>query len=75
MHVLMLLAPLLVDGADKVPADNDVKAGWVAFGVFLALGIAVALLGWSLSRHLRKVRDNAESGVFDSADEARHHTS
>ena len=55
--------------ADKVPDPNDVKAGWVAFGVFIALALAVAFLGYSLTKHLRKVRDNAEKGVFDPSDE------
>ncbi len=69
----MFLSPLLVGWADKVPAPNDVKAGWVAFGVFLALAVAVALLGFSLTKHLRKARDNAEKGVFDASDEPRPH--
>jgi hypothetical protein len=68
MHVFLILAPLLVGAADKVPADDDVKAGWVAFAVFIGLGIAVALLGVSLTRHLRKARDNADSGAFGPTD-------
>ena len=55
---------LLVSGADPVPADNDVKAGWVAFVVFVALVVAVALLGWSLVRHLRTAEDNKRAGAF-----------
>jgi hypothetical protein len=73
MNPLIFLIPLLASGADKVPAPEDVKAGWVAFGVFIALGVAVALLGISMTRHLRKARDNAEHGVFGSSDEPRHH--
>ncbi len=64
MNALILLMPLLLGGADPIPADDDVKAGWIAFGVFIALGIAVALLGFSLTRHLRKARANAEHGAF-----------
>jgi hypothetical protein len=67
MNPLILLLPL----ADKVPAPNDVKAGWGAFGLFIALAVAVALLGWSLTRHLRKARENAELGVFDASDKPR----
>ena len=63
-----LWVPALVSGADKVPAPEDVKAGWVAFAVFIALAIAVVLLGFSMVRHLRKARDNAEQGVFDPTD-------
>ena len=63
-----LWVPALVSGADKVPAPEDVKAGWVALAVFVALAVAVALLGVSLTRHLRKARDNAELGVFGPTD-------
>ncbi len=70
MNSLMLLAALVVT-ADPTPAPEDVKAGWVAFGVFLALAVAVAFLGFSLSRHLRKARTNADLGVFDASDEPR----
>ena len=55
----------LVALADKTPDANDVKAGWGAFAIFLGLAVAVALLGWSLVRQLRKARTNAEHGVFD----------
>jgi hypothetical protein len=71
MNPLMLLLPLLVKGADKVPAPEDVKAGWGAFALFIALAVAVALLGWSLSRHLRKANANAELGLFDPSDGPR----
>ena len=64
MNTVLLL--LLAPAKDPVPAPDDVKAGWVAFGVFIALAVAVALLGISLTRHLRTVRSNAERGdVFD----------
>ncbi len=48
------VAPL----ADKVPKENDVVAGWTGFAVFMFLIVAVALLLWSFSRHLRKAREN-----------------
>jgi len=60
--------PALVSAAATAPAPEDVKAGWVAFAVFIALGIAVALLGFSLTRHLRTARSNAEHGVFGPTD-------
>ena len=71
MNLLTALVPLVVAGVDKVPAPADVKAGWGAFALFIALGVAVALLGWSMTRHLRKARENAELGVFDPSDEPR----
>ncbi|MFL6059669.1 MAG: hypothetical protein ACJ72E_00455 [Marmoricola sp.] len=49
---------------DPTPADRDVKAGWGAFGVFICLCLAVALLSWSLVRHLKKAKLNAEAGAF-----------
>jgi len=70
-----LWVPALVSGADKVPAPEDVKAGWVAFAVFIALAIGVVLLGISMTKHLRKARDNAEHGVFGPTDqESENHS-
>jgi hypothetical protein len=74
MDAPMNLAALLVVWADKVPADKDVTAGWVAFGVFIALVLAVAFLGFSLTKHLRRANANADRGVFDPSDERRPHT-
>ena len=62
----------LIVWADKVPAPNDVKAGWVAFAVFIALVLAVAFLGFSLTKHLRRAEKNAERGVFDPSDKPRN---
>jgi hypothetical protein len=70
---LDLWVSLLVPAVDKVPAPEDVKAGWLALGVFVALAVAVALLGVSLTRHLRKARDNADRGAFDPSDKRRPH--
>jgi hypothetical protein len=69
------LALLLVTWADKVPDDKDVKAGWGAFGIFIALAVAVSVLGWSLTKHLRKAERNAEAGVFDASDRKPRRTS
>lgn len=49
---------------DPPPSDNDVVAGWGAFGVFALLILAVVLLGWSLARQFRKVNAAREAGVF-----------
>jgi hypothetical protein len=61
----------VVSWADQVPEDKDVKAGWGAFFIFLGLALAVALLGWSLIRQLRRTRANAEAGVFGPEDMSR----
>ena len=75
MTSLIALAPVFAALADETPAPEDVKAGWVAFAVFIGLGLAVVLLGISLSRHLRKARDNAERGAFDPSEKSRPHSS
>lgn len=67
-------AALLVTLVDKTPTDNKVTAGWGAFGVFMLMVVAVALLGWSLSRHLRKAQRNEEAGVFDPTDKLPRRT-
>ena len=70
-----LWVPALVSGADKVPAPEDVKAGWVAFAVFIALAVAIVFLGISMNRHLRKTRDNAALGAFGPIDKERENHS
>ena len=74
MNTLALLVTSALTGlvalVDETPADEDVKAGWGAFGVFIALALAVAFLGWSLSKHLRKARTNADAGVFGDEDKS-----
>ena len=69
MNTLVITLLGLVPLADPVPADSEVKAGWGAFAIFMALAVAVAVLGWSLVRHLRKAKANADAGAFGS-DEA-----
>ena len=52
--LLTLSLPLLVL-AGKSPEPEDVKAGWLGFGVFLILDAAVVFLAFSLRKHLGKV--------------------
>ena len=61
----------VVLAADPTPADKDVKAGWPAFFIFLGLALAVAFLGWSLVRQLKKAKANADAGAFGEDDSAR----
>lgn len=58
---------LLVQALDPVPSDNDVKAGWGAFGIFALLILAVAILCWSFVKQMRKVKAAAEAGVYDES--------
>ena len=67
MQVLSIL-PQVLSFADEVPEANDVKAGWVAFAIFIGLILAVAFLGWSLIRQLRKVDAAEEAGLYDPSD-------
>ena len=55
MTTLTSLHLALVTFAVNAPNPEDVKAGWLGFGVFLALAAAVVLLWLSMRRHLRKV--------------------
>lgn len=58
------VASLTVFLVDQTPKDEDVTAGWTAFAIFILLGIAVALLGWSLTRQLRKAQHSKDTGVY-----------
>jgi hypothetical protein len=61
----MQYALYLLAVTDPPPSDNNVKAGWGALGVMLLLIAAVALLLWSFTRQLRKVKAANEAGVYD----------
>jgi len=65
-ELVTLLAPVLdlVRLTDEVPDPEDVKAGWGALAIFALMALAVALLGWSLFRQLRKVEDGRVTGVY-----------
>lgn len=62
-----LLHPVLAlsDGAPrKSPEPEDVKAGWTALLLWLGMAVAVALLGWSLIRQLRKTNAARDAGLY-----------
>ncbi|MGD9957795.1 hypothetical protein [Nocardioides sp.] len=50
--------------ADDGLKDEDITAGWTAFAIFILLGLAVAFLGWSLTRQLRKAQRAKDTGVY-----------
>ncbi|WGL53380.1 hypothetical protein P5P86_06010 [Nocardioides sp. BP30] len=68
-----MLPLLLTLATDPVPTDNNVKAGWTAFAVFLLLLVAVGVLGWSFSRQLKKVKKASDAGVYDESDAPHKH--
>lgn len=67
--MLLVVTVRLMALVDKTPKPDDVKAGWGAFVVFLLLALAVAFLGYSLTKHLKKAQRNADAGVFGPRDE------
>lgn len=67
--VLYPVADLIVRAADQVPADEEVKAGWTAFVIFLLLGAAVVVLGFSLTKQLRKAQAAKDAGVYGEVPE------
>ncbi len=57
--------------ADEVPDAEDVVAGWTAFALF-GLGIlAVALLGFSLTKRLKNVDRAEELGLYAPSDKKK----
>jgi len=62
--VLVAVADVVVWLADQTPEDEDVKAGWTAFALFLLLIAAVVVLGFSLTKQLRKAQAAKEAGVY-----------
>ncbi|GAA4377860.1 hypothetical protein [Nocardioides caricicola] len=70
MHLLSVL-PMIVSLVDEVPEAEDVKAGWMAFAIFLGLIAAVAFLGWSLTKQLRKAQAAEDAGLYDPSDRTK----
>lgn len=70
MHALTsTVVAALVRAEEKAPPAEDTVAGWIGFSVFMFLILGVAVIGWSLTKHLRKVDRNRDEGAFgDPAD-------
>ncbi|MCW2814789.1 MAG: hypothetical protein JWN84_2244 [Nocardioides sp.] len=64
----MSLLSMLVMAA---PEEEDVVAGWTAFGLFGLGALAVVLLGFSLTKRLKNVEKAAEAGLYDPSDPRR----
>ncbi len=50
--------------AAETPDAEDVVAGPVALLIFLLLALAVAFLGWSLTKQLRKAQAAKDAGAY-----------
>ena len=59
------LAHVLVRLAEKIPEDKDVTAGGTAAVVFVLLILAVVVLGFSLTKQLRKAQAAKDAGRYD----------
>ena len=59
-----MVADLSLAVLAAAPKDDDVVAGPLGFAIFIGLCIAVALLGWSLNKHLKKAGRAADEGVY-----------
>lgn len=74
MNTAYTIAAFIAVATDPVPDKENIKAGWVAFGIFIAMAVAVGLLGWSLTRHLKKTKANADAGAFGEVAQAPEET-
>lgn len=59
-----MLTLTLLAAVNEGPAPEDVKAGPVALLIFLLLALAVAFLGWSLTKQLRKAQAAKDAGAY-----------
>lgn len=66
ISVWAVLVPLV----DEVPDPEDVKPGWLGFGVFLLLAAAVVLLVLSLRKQLGKVNFDERGDAAPAQEEA-----
>ncbi len=60
----------LVLAEDKKPEDKDVVAGWTAFWIFIALIVAVVVIGFALTRSLRTAQRAKDAGVYGDQPES-----
>jgi len=65
MHALAVtVASLVLAAQEQKPEDEDVVAGWTGFVVFVFLILAVAVIGWFLTRSLRNADRARDAGVY-----------
>lgn len=64
---MLLQFILLVE--EEAPEANDVVAGWTGLFVILGMAVAVAFLGWSLVRQLKKADKAEAEGLYDEPED------
>jgi len=65
---LQVTTEALVSAKDKpVDQDTNIVAGWLGFWIFVALIVAVAIIGWALTRSLRTADRAKDAGVYGDA--------
>lgn len=64
---MLLQFILLVE--EEAPEANDVVAGWTGLFVILGMAVAVAFLGWSLVRQLKKADKAEAEGLYDERED------
>ena len=72
---LLIAAHVTAAATDPTPTDNSVVAGPWGFLVFILLVVAVAFLGWSLTRQLKKAQRAEDEGKYDPSDKKPRRTS
>jgi len=60
----LVVTDVVLRVVDQTPKDEDVKAGWTAFLLFLLLIGAVVFLGFSLVKQLRKAQAAEDAGLY-----------
>ncbi len=62
-HVTQLVVSLAAE-KEKAPDAEDVTAGWLGFWIFLGLIVAVAIIGWALTKSLKTAGRAKDAGVY-----------
>jgi hypothetical protein len=70
LNFMTSLWSVLLPLVDEVPRPEDVKPGWLGFGVFLLLAAAVVVLAFSFRKQLKKV-DFEETSTAGEGGETR----
>lgn len=65
-----MLLQLILLAEENTPEAEDVVAGWTGLLVILGMAVAVAFLGWSLVRQLKKADKAEQEGLYDEREDS-----